>query len=60
MSWLKCRKDYKYDAVQVQINRLKNLGFYDMAEALNPVHIITATKISKMQAQNIINFKGRL
>ena len=60
LNWLKCRKDYKYDAVQVQISRLKNLGFYDMAEALNPVHIITATKISKMQAQNIINFKGRL
>ena len=59
LGWLKCRKDYKYDAMQVQINRLKNLGFYDMAEALNPVHIVTATKISKLQAPNIINFKGR-
>lgn len=58
LGWLKWHKDYKYDAVQVQINRLKNLGFYDMAEALNPVHIVTATKISKLQAQNIIKFKG--
>ena len=58
LGWLKCRKDYKYDAVQVQINRLKNLGFYDMAEALNPVHIVTATKISKMQANNVIVISG--
>ena len=26
LGWLKCRKDYKYDAVQVQISRLKNIG----------------------------------
>lgn len=55
LNWLKCHKDYKYDAVQVQVSRLKNIGFYDMAEALNPVHIVTATKISKMQAPNVIN-----
>ena len=58
LGWMKCRKDYKYEAVQVQINRLKNLGFYDMSEALNPVHIITATKISKIQANNIIIISG--
>ncbi len=58
IGWLKCRKDYKYDAMQVQINRLKNLGFYDMSEALNPVHIVTATKISKMQANNVIVISG--
>lgn len=55
LGWLKCRKDYKYNAVQVQVNRLKNLGFYDMAEALNPVHIITAVKISRAQSNNVIN-----
>jgi precorrin-6Y C5,15-methyltransferase (decarboxylating) CbiT subunit len=55
LGWLKCRKDYKYDAVQVQINRLKNIGFYDMAEALNPVHIVTAVKISRMASNNVIN-----
>lgn len=55
LNWLKSHKEYKYDAVQVQISRLKNLGFYDMAEALNPVHIVTATKINKMQAPNVIN-----
>ena len=53
LNWLKAHKDFKYNAIQVQINRLKNLGFYDMAEALNPVHIITATKICKMT--NVIN-----
>ena len=57
LNWLKCHKEYKYDAVQVQINRLKNLGFYDMAEALNPVHIVTAAKIKNVK--NIINFSGK-
>lgn len=57
LNWLKCHKEYKYDAVQVQINRLKNLGFYDMAEALNPVHIVTAVKIKNVK--NIINFSGK-
>ena len=57
LNWMKCHKEYKYDAVQVQINRLKNLGFYDMAEALNPVHIITAVKIKNVK--NIINFSGK-
>ena len=55
LSWFKSHKEYKYSAMQVQITHFKNLGFYDMAEALNPVHIITATKISRIQAPNIIN-----
>ena len=58
LGWLKCRKDYKYNAVQVQISRLKNLGFYDMAEALNPVHIVTAVKVTKMQVSNVIPISG--
>ncbi len=57
LGWFKCRKEYKYDAVQVQINRLKNLGFYDMAEALNPVYIVTAFKINKIKAPNILIFQ---
>lgn len=56
LGWLKNHKEFKYDAVQVQISRLKNLGHYDMAEALNPIHIVTALKISEMQAPNILNF----
>ena len=60
LGWLKCHKEYKYDAVQVQINRLKNLGHYDMAEALNPIYIVTAVKISEMQAPNVLNFYAKL
>lgn len=59
LGWLKCHKEYKYDAVQVQINRLKNLGHYDMPEALNPVHIVTAVKISEMAAPNILDFYAK-
>ena len=60
LGWLKCHKEYKYDAVQVQINRLKNLGHYDMAEALNPIYIVTAVKISEMQTPNVLNFYAKL
>ena len=34
-----------YEAVQIQITRLKKVGAYDMNLALNPVWIITAEKI---------------
>ena len=37
-------RDWKCEAVQVQINRLERVGSYDMAKALNPVWIITATR----------------
>lgn len=63
LDWLKSHNDYNYDAIQVQINRLQNVGFYDMAKALNPVHIVTATKIQCKQAANVINLsegKGAL
>lgn len=59
LNWFKCHKEYTCDAFQVQINRLKNIGFYDMAEALNPVHIVTAVKIQKIQATNILNFSAK-
>ena len=35
---------YRYEAVQVQVSRLRRAGPYDMAEAQNPVYIITCTK----------------
>ena len=60
LNWLKSHKEYCYDAIQVQICRLKNLGFYDMAEALNPVHIITAVKLQKVKAPNILNFSCKV
>ena len=36
--------DWKYDAFQVQITRLKKIRAYDMCQALNPVWIISAEK----------------
>ncbi|MCR5834280.1 MAG: precorrin-6Y C5,15-methyltransferase (decarboxylating) subunit CbiT [Selenomonadaceae bacterium] len=36
---------WSYDACQVQVNRLRRVGSYDMANALNPVYIISAEKI---------------
>ena len=57
LDWFKCRKEYIYEAVQVQVSRLKNLGFYDMAEALNPMYIVTAVKIKKLK--NVINFPAK-
>ena len=42
--WFKIHKYYSYESIQVQINRIENIGKYDMAKALNPIYIITATK----------------
>lgn len=36
--------DYDYDAIQVQINRLHKVGKYDMANAINPIYIVTCIK----------------
>ena len=36
--------EFNYEAVQVQVNRLKAVGEYDMAEAVNPIYIVTAIK----------------
>lgn len=55
LGWLKNQPSYKYDAIQVQINRLQNLGNYDMSKSLNPVHIVTAKKIHSKQAANVIS-----
>lgn len=44
LDWLSSHKNYRYDAIQVQINRLKKIGRYDIAQAVNPIYILTATK----------------
>ena len=44
LSYFKSHNDYKYDAFQMQINRLQQVGTIDMAKALNPIYIITAIK----------------
>lgn len=36
--------DFDYEAIQVQVNRLKAVGPYDMADAINPIYIVTAIK----------------
>lgn len=38
---------YDYESVQIQANRLEQVGDYDMAKAMNPVYIITGHKRSK-------------
>ena len=35
---------YRYEAIQVQVSRLRRVGPYDMADAQNPVYIITCTQ----------------
>lgn len=37
-------RTYHYEAFQVQINRLEQVGRYDMAKAINPIYILTGTK----------------
>lgn len=32
---------FAYEAIQVQINRLQQVGAYDMAKAVNPIYIVT-------------------
>ena len=46
IDWLRLHENYHYDAIQVQINRLKKIGRYDIAQAANPIYILTATKLS--------------
>ena len=45
LQYFKTHDDYKYDAIQVQINRLQTIAQYDMAKALNPIYIVTAVKL---------------
>ena len=44
INYFKNRDNYKYDAIQAQINRLQQVGNYDMSKALNPIYIVTAVK----------------
>lgn len=45
LSYLHAHADlYRYEAIQVQVSRLRRVGPYDMAEAQNPIYIITCTK----------------
>jgi len=47
LEYMRKHKDiYKYEAIQVQVNRLEQIGPYDMAKAINPIYIVTCEKIS--------------
>ena len=39
------KEEFKYEAIQVQVNRLEAVGPYDMAKAINPIYIVTCKKI---------------
>ena len=42
LAYFKNHNNYKYEMIQVQINRFNQVGQYDMVKALNPIYIITA------------------
>ena len=54
LDWLKNHGDYKYDTIQVQINRLEIVGNCNMYKSLNPVHIVTAEKFQRNRTANIL------
>lgn len=44
-TYMKQKESYTYEAIQVQVNRLRQIGSYDMFNAQNPVYIVTCKKI---------------
>ena len=45
ISYMREHEDtYSYEAIQVQVSHLEQVGAYDMARAMNPIHIVTCTK----------------
>ena len=43
--YMKQKENYIYEAIQVQVNRLRQIGSYDMFNAQNPVYIVTCKKL---------------
>lgn len=39
------KENYTYEAIQVQVNRLRKIGSYDMFNAQNPVYIVACKKV---------------
>ena len=54
LDWLKKNGFYDFEAIQIQINRLKTVKNFEMYQAINPVHIVTAKKIPQKKSANII------
>ncbi len=48
LSYMRRHADlYTYESMQVQVNRLHQVGPYDMADANNPIYIVVCQKIEK-------------
>lgn len=44
-TYMKQKESYTYEAIQVQVNRLRQIGSYDMFNAQNPVYIVNCKKL---------------
>ena len=44
-TYMKQKESYTYEAIQVQVNRLRQIGSFDMFNAQNPVYIVTCKKL---------------
>ena len=44
-TYMKQKESYTYEAIQVQVNRLRQIGSYDMFNAQNQVYIVTCKKL---------------
>ena len=44
LNYMRKKENYSYEAIQVQVNHLEQIGPYDMAKALNPIFIVTCIK----------------
>lgn len=44
IEYMRASENFSYEAILAQITRLKRRGDYDMAEALNPIWIVTCEK----------------
>lgn len=49
LAYMREHENYSYETIQVQVNRWNQVGPYDMAQALNPIFIVTCQK--KAQAK---------
>ena len=45
LGYMRASELYRYETVQVQVNRWEQVGSYDMAKATNPIFIVTCEKI---------------
>ncbi|MBR3458520.1 MAG: precorrin-6Y C5,15-methyltransferase (decarboxylating) subunit CbiT [Selenomonadaceae bacterium] len=44
IDFMRKKEGYAYDAIQVQVNCLQQIGAYDMAKAYNPIYIVTCVR----------------